>query len=187
MSGYFAEPGSFSAFYRSHYPRLIGYFRRRVSQPDQALDLTAETFAIAFEARLDFRGHSERQARAWVFAIAEFKLKQFIATKTVQTETIRRLELAWPAADEEELRRVEEIADAQAAGDALQEALGELTHQERDVVLRHVIDGLSFVDIVGPHGDETPGAAKKRVSRALAKLSANRKLQEHYGRGDGRS
>jgi RNA polymerase sigma-70 factor, ECF subfamily len=186
MEGYFATPGSFAAFYRQHYPRLIRWFAGRLRGPDQALELTAETFAAAYAARLGFKGSTDRQALAWIFAIAYSKLEQFRRDASVQTRALERLAFAWPPPDEEELRRVEEMADAEAAGDALDDAMSKLTDAEREVVERHILDGLGFAEIVGPAGDETPDAARMRLSRARQKLAAHRALREHYG-GEGRA
>lgn len=179
---FFEEPGSFAGFYREHYPQLVRYFARRVREADQAMDLAAETFAAAYEGRLDFRGNDELQALAWVFAIAKSKLRDLYRDGAVQTAALTRLRFAWPAADEEELRRVEEMADAQAAGDELEAALGELRPAEREVVRRHILDGAGFAEIVGSSGDETPDAARMRLSRALSKLAGNRKLRRRLGK-----
>jgi hypothetical protein len=47
---------------------------RRTLDPEVALDLTAETFAEAFEHRHRLRGSTEREALGWLWAIADHQL-----------------------------------------------------------------------------------------------------------------
>lgn len=178
---FFSEPGSFAAFYRCHYMRFLRYVLRRIGDTEQAPDLTAEMFTRAFAARKRLRGGSEPEALAWMFQIAKNLIAEFYEDGAARTDTLRRMRFQWPPASDEELRRVEELADAKSSTDALAEALSSLTHAERDVVLRHIVEDTSFPDIVG-HSGETPDAARMRFGRALEKLRVNRVLRKRLGR-----
>jgi DNA-directed RNA polymerase specialized sigma24 family protein len=47
------RPGdAFGQFYDRHVASVLAYFRRRTGDAELAMDLTAETFARALEARL---------------------------------------------------------------------------------------------------------------------------------------
>jgi RNA polymerase sigma-70 factor (ECF subfamily) len=48
---------------------LLRYATRRTFDPDLALDLVGETFAVAFERRRSFRGSTRAEAVGWLFAI----------------------------------------------------------------------------------------------------------------------
>lgn len=56
-----------------HYPQLFRYFRARVSDPETAEDLAAETFTEAFRSlpRFEWR---QRPFGAWLFGIARHRL-----------------------------------------------------------------------------------------------------------------
>jgi RNA polymerase sigma-70 factor (ECF subfamily) len=49
------SPEPFGVFYERHFASVLAFFRRRVSNPEQAFDLAAETFAAALASCLAFR------------------------------------------------------------------------------------------------------------------------------------
>jgi hypothetical protein len=49
--GWLGREADFSTLYRRHAEGVLGFFSRRTSEPQAALDLTAETFAQAFAGR----------------------------------------------------------------------------------------------------------------------------------------
>jgi Sigma-70 region 2 len=51
-----ASPHAFGDFYEQMSPQVLRFFVRRTGDPHRAVDLTAETFARAFEHRSEFRG-----------------------------------------------------------------------------------------------------------------------------------
>jgi DNA-directed RNA polymerase specialized sigma24 family protein len=57
------EPSAFTDFYTAHSRRLLVFFARRTFDVEAARDLTAETFAHAFEHRR-FRGRPMPRLRA---------------------------------------------------------------------------------------------------------------------------
>ena len=76
-----AEP--FGVFYERHFPSVLAFFRRRTPGPEQAFDLTAETFAAALASLHRFRPGPE-PPRAWLFAIARNKLSEALRSNRVQ-------------------------------------------------------------------------------------------------------
>jgi DNA-directed RNA polymerase specialized sigma24 family protein len=52
-------------------------FARRTYDPEAAVDLVAETFATAFEARRTFRGQGDDAAIGWIYGIARHQLSAF--------------------------------------------------------------------------------------------------------------
>src|SRR5439155_109047 len=64
------DPAAFRAFYDQWSAAVLAYFQRRVHDPDLALELTAETFAVAFEKRARFTWMGKSPG-AWLFGIAK--------------------------------------------------------------------------------------------------------------------
>lgn len=53
------RPMAFDGFYQAHARELLLFFTRRTFDVEVARDLTAETFAQAFEHRRRFRGRTD--------------------------------------------------------------------------------------------------------------------------------
>jgi RNA polymerase sigma factor (sigma-70 family) len=68
-----SEP--FGVFYERHFASVLAFFRRRVSGPEEAFDLAAETFAAALASVPRFQPGPE-PPQAWLFAIARHKLSE---------------------------------------------------------------------------------------------------------------
>ena len=83
-----AEP--FGVFYERHFASVLAFFRRRTPGPEEAFDLTAETFAAALAAVPRFEPGPE-PARAWLFAIARHKLSESLRKGRIQDEAWRAL------------------------------------------------------------------------------------------------
>ena len=63
------DPEHFGLFYDRYVDMLLGYFARRVHDPEVAGDLSAETVAAALASRRRFR-RGEMPAVAWRFRCA---------------------------------------------------------------------------------------------------------------------
>jgi len=83
-----AEP--FGIFYERHFTAVLAFFRRRTPGPEEAFDLTAETFAAALAAVPRFDPGPE-PARAWLFGIARNKLSESLRRRRVQDVARRTL------------------------------------------------------------------------------------------------
>jgi DNA-directed RNA polymerase specialized sigma24 family protein len=60
------RPGdAFGQFYDRHVASVLAYFRRRTGDGELAMDLTAETFARALEARPRREFLSSRESTGW--------------------------------------------------------------------------------------------------------------------------
>lgn len=58
------------ALYARHRRELLVFFARRTADPEVALDVWAETFAQVVAGRQRYRGKSDDEAAAWLYAIA---------------------------------------------------------------------------------------------------------------------
>ena len=86
-------------FYDRHVKALLGYFARRTFNPEEAADLTAETFASALVARKRFKPGGP-PATAWLFAIASRRLADYQRRGRVEQRTRRSLAMERRAVSE---------------------------------------------------------------------------------------
>lgn len=83
-----ARAGStFACFYERHEQALLAFFVRRVSDPEVAADLTAETFAEALASRRRFR----RMPDGWLYGIANNLLGRSVRRGRVEDRFRRRI------------------------------------------------------------------------------------------------
>jgi RNA polymerase sigma-70 factor (ECF subfamily) len=143
---------------------LLGWFARRVHDPEVAADLTAETFAGALAARHRFR-RGEVPAAGWLFGIAQHKLADFYRRGSADDRMCRRLGLALPRMLDEEDRAMIELL-AQDSALALVESLPD---DQRDAVRAHVFDDMPYGEIAAA-AHTTEATVRKRVSRGLSHL-----------------
>lgn len=136
-----------------------------------AADLTAETFARAWEHRGQFRGVTEREAGGWLYAIARRQLVGFERRGVVEERAVARLAGWEPQVSEDEHERVEDLADVGRLRAELSRALKELPPPARLAVRLRVLDGLDYRQVAERLGMNEP-AARARVSRALRELQA---------------
>jgi RNA polymerase sigma factor (sigma-70 family) len=167
--GWLAREAEFTALYRGHSRRILGFFAARVSDPQAALDLTAETFARAFAGRHRFRGGTEGEAAAWLFGIASQLLTEFLRKGYAERRLVRRLGVVVPVVDEE-LERVIELDAARRWRPTVAQELDRLSAEQRDAVRLRVIDELGYAAIASRLGISEP-AARMRVSRGLSALA----------------
>jgi len=159
------DPEDFGRFYDRYVDMVLGYFARRVYDPEIAADLTAETFAAALVARKRFR-RGPTPAVAWLFGIAQHKLADARRRGAAEDRMQRRLGMERvPVADED----VEMIT--LLGRDAAYQLIDELPQEQRDAVRAHVLEDRAYVDIA--HDAQTSEAVvRKRVSRGLGALRA---------------
>ncbi len=155
------DGGAFTAFYRRYERAMLAFFLRRTHDAELAADLTAEVFATVLLACRRYRP-GEAPATAWLFGIAQNKLADSRRRGRVQDEARRRLRMAPLVLDDDDLRRVEACAGA----DALLETL---PADERAAVRARVLEEQSYEEIAG-RLKCSQAVVRKRVSRGLARL-----------------
>ena len=108
---------AFGEFYDRHVAWVLAFFRRRVFEPELALDLAAETFAGALASVAGFEP-AVGDAHAWLFAMAPV------------------------AVDDEALATIERLAVRGAL-----ELLDELPPQQRQAVAARHLEGREYTEI----------------------------------------
>ncbi len=164
------DGASFGVFYDRHARYLLGYFYRRTACPHTAADLTAEAFAEAYLSRHRYR--AERgAARAWLTGIARHQLARFVRRRRVADRARRRLGVAGVAVDDGSLERIEALVDLEPARAQVRDAVAGLSSGMAEAVLLRVGEQLPYDEVARRLGC-SEGAARVRVARGLAKLSA---------------
>jgi RNA polymerase sigma factor (sigma-70 family) len=164
------DEAAFSAFYRGHARALLVFFTRRTYDVVSALDLTAETFAQAFAARRRFRGDSDAQAGAWLFAIASGQLAGYLRRGYAQRTLVARLGVQVPEASAAETERILELAGLGSMRTVIAQELSRLSAQQRAALQLRVVDELPHTDVANRLG-VSEQAARMRVSRGLSALA----------------
>lgn len=126
-------------------------------------ELVQETLLAAFDAFPSYRG--EGSVRAWLFGIARRLCGRHTEMRARRETKLRLVHDTGRGVDAGELSLAKERAERARA------ALGKLKPSEREAVVLRFEADLSFKEVAVACGiDEA--AARKRVSRALAKLRA---------------
>lgn len=157
------DPEDFGRFYDRYVDMLLGYFARRVHDPEVAADLTAETFAAALVARRRFKPAST-PAVAWLFGIAQHKLADYRRRGAAEARMQRRLGIERVALGEEDAELITMLGR-----DAAWQLIDELPPDQRDAVRAHVIEDRAYGDIAIEFST-SEAVLRKRVSRGLGAL-----------------
>ena len=159
---------AFATFYRLHRGLVVGYLRPRVAEPEQAFDLTAETFAAALAARRRF-DPAKGAAIGWLYGIARHKLARTLEHGRVEDRARRALGMVPLALDDEAIELV-----VTTDGDVVQ-LLQRLPADQRAAIEARVVDEQEYEQIAAA-AQTSEAVIRKRVSRGLASL--RRKLEE---------
>jgi RNA polymerase sigma factor (sigma-70 family) len=153
-----ARPERFAAIFDRHFDALHGYLARRAGA-GRAEDLAANTFVIAFERRGTFRAEAD-SARPWLLGIATNLLRSEWRSEQRALQTLAQLESAASAA----------LSPAGASGhEGLGAALSALDPDQRDVLLLHAWEDLSYEEIA--RALEIPiGTVRSRLARGRQRL-----------------
>jgi RNA polymerase sigma-70 factor (ECF subfamily) len=172
-----SDPDAFAAFYDAYIERVMGYFVRRTFDAELARDLSAKTFATALLRRGDFRGRTDEQERAWLFAIARTQLSHYHRRGQVERRAVQRLGIMTARMEPDEIARVEEQAGIATLRPRLAGALESLHTEQRQAVELRVVHELEYASIAeAMHSTEE--VARARVSRGLRTLA---RVLEHDG------
>jgi RNA polymerase sigma factor (sigma-70 family) len=143
---------------------------RRTYDAELALDITAETFARAYESRRKFRGRTDDDLEAWLFGIARNVLARFIRRGVVERRCLERLGVEVPTMTPDEITRVNELAGLSNLRRAVAEEFAALADDQRYALQLRVIDELDYRE-VARRLDVPEATARARVSRGLKTLA----------------
>jgi RNA polymerase sigma-70 factor, ECF subfamily len=163
------DPGAFRLLYERWAEPLLAVCYRRTLDPEVALELVAETFAIAYAKRHRFQDRG-KPVGAWLHGIARREVARYHRRRRVELRAIRRLAVELPALDQASIERVEELVDAARWRATLDGALARLSRAERDAVRLRVVEQLDYPTVAARLGCSEQ-AARTRVHRGLGRLA----------------
>lgn len=151
------DRSAFAPLYERYADAMYGYCLRRLSDPEQAADTTAEVFTKAMATIGKFRGNS---FRSWLFTIARNAVIDRYRARKLVEELPEVLVSPQPGPEEIAIRRETNLE--------LRTALTHLTEQQQDVITLRLA-GLSGKEIAAAM-NITHGAVKATQMRAFARL-----------------
>jgi RNA polymerase sigma-70 factor (ECF subfamily) len=164
------QPSAFAGFYTQTAPKLLAFFARRTFDVDAAADLTAETFACAFEDRGRFRGSTDAEASGWLYAIAQHQLSRYTRRGAVERKALRRLGIQTPALAENDYARIVELAGLSELRQHVADAFASLPAAQHEALRLRILDERPYPDVAATLG-VSEQTARARVSRALRLLA----------------
>jgi RNA polymerase sigma-70 factor (ECF subfamily) len=170
-----AQPARFGTIFDRHASVLHRYLVRRIGVGD-ADTIVGEVFLIAFEkrARYDF---DRPTARPWLYGIATNLVAKHHRREARRLRATARLAAQQPPPTDV-ADGVAAIVDAADQWPRIAEAVARLPAGERDALLLHVWEGLSYDDVAAAL-DVPVGTVRSRINRA------RRRLREPAGSGGG--
>ena len=150
---------------------ILAFLARRTCDPEVAVDVLAETFAVAFEKRKRFRGDDDQTARAWIYTIARRQLADYFRSERAQLRALNRLGVQRRSLTEAEYERIEELASSRALRDLVAGEIGRLPDEQREAVRLRVIGEETYASIAELLGI-SQDTARARVSRGVRALRA---------------
>ena len=156
------DPEAFGVFYARHERLVLGYFMRRIREPELAADLAAETFAAALIGAKRFRGGGV-PASAWLIGIARNILSGSLRRTRVEDKARRRLGMEPLVLDDELLTRIETM------GTSVDTMLARLTSEQEQAVRARVLEEQDYA-VIATRLRCSESVVRQRVSRGLATL-----------------
>ena len=171
------DSADFATLYQRHAGELLGFLARRTYDPEVAVDLLAETFAVAFRDRRQFRGGDDGAARAWLYGVARHRLALYFRRGHLERRVLGRLRIERRSLTVAEYDRIEELAASRELREALSAEFDALGSDQREVLRLRVVEGRSYADVAQRLG-VSEQTARTRASRALATLRESAALRD---------
>jgi len=167
-------PVRFGAIFDRHATVLHRYLVRRIG-PDDAEGMVGEVFRIAFERRHTFDA-SRETARPWLYGIATNLLAKHRRSEGRRLRAVGRL-ASQRLASSDPAGGVDDALDAARRWERVVTVVTALPEAERDALLLHAWEGLSYDDVADALGIPV-GTVRSRLNRARRRL---RELTEPSG------
>lgn len=160
----------FPAFYAERSRGLLLFFARRTFDAESAFDLTAETFAQALSSKRHYRGTTDEEAAAWLYGIARHVLLRFFRKGKAERRALALLGVELPTVTEDQIERIEQLADLEVLRLDMADALKDLNEDQRHALELRVVRELSYAE-VAMQLEISEESARARVSRGLRALA----------------
>ena len=125
------------ALYREYHGKVFGYIRSKISNAEDAEDLTSDVFLKVYE-KLDTFNESKSSLSTWIYTITRNTLTDYFRTRKVFAEI--------PETIEDETSVENEICNAEML-ETLADALETLEERERDIIILRFYSGKTLREI----------------------------------------
>ena len=155
-----APEDTFRGLYAAHFDAVLGYALRRTDRPEDAADVAAETFVVAWRRlRHVPRGES---TRPWLYGVARRLLANHRRGESRRAALGARLRIQLASA-------VRDIADEVVHRADVTTAMGRLSARDEEVLQLHLWEGLESREIGEVLGLPAT-VVRPRLSRAKSRL-----------------
>jgi RNA polymerase sigma-70 factor (ECF subfamily) len=165
----YGDAAAFEQIYRLHAEMVFNLALRMTGDPEEAADVSQETFLRVYRYCGRFRGRSS--LRTWIYRVAVNCCRsRFRSSETWRTRTVSG-----------SLERVEKVADtrrgpedrvlARDRGESVMQALQSLPEPFREAVVLRDLEGLTYEEIAGVLGTRI-GTVRSRIARGRDRLRA---------------
>lgn len=158
-----AAEDRFRRLFDAHYRVVLAFALRRVATPDDAHDVVADTFAVAWR-RLDDVPTERDEQVSWLLATARRVLANLHRTRRRQQALQDRVEVTTTTTV------VADRTEASADVDLVRQALADLAEPDREILRLTVWDDLSHAQVAAVL-DLTVSAVSVRAHRARRRLA----------------
>jgi RNA polymerase sigma-70 factor, ECF subfamily len=166
-----AVPDDFECLIEDNYRRIFGVIHRLLGDPEEAADLTQDTFVNAYRARASFRG--DCQAYTWLYRIAvnltRNRLDELGRRARHSSPLVGGSESDWEEQTENATGGPACEAETAELGRMVAGAVLRLRSDYREVVILREYEDLSYEEIAQAVGCSVQ-AVKSRLFRARALL-----------------
>ncbi|MFC1770755.1 RNA polymerase sigma factor [Candidatus Margulisiibacteriota bacterium] len=153
------DKAALAALTEYYYPKINKYLFYKVSDNEDAKDLTHEVFIKMVKNIGSLNGPFEN----WLFTIARNMLTDFYRKKGTKADTFIK------ATEEFKIDAQVQNKETEYTAEEIKEKLSELPEEQKDVVIKKFFLGMSNKEIAGIL-NRTEGAVKQLQFRAISKL-----------------
>ncbi|WP_328828423.1 RNA polymerase sigma factor [Nocardioides acrostichi] len=164
------DEAAFEEIVHRHAPTLLRYARRQLGSHDDAVEVTQEALVSAWQGIDAFEGRSS--LRTWLIRLVHRRAVDLVRKRRPVPLDDEALDLVVDATTVREAVRADPLQsylDAELLAD-LQDALAELSWQQRSVWLLREVEGLSYDEIAETLGT-TSGSVRGLLARARPRLA----------------
>ncbi|HWF24009.1 MAG TPA: sigma-70 family RNA polymerase sigma factor [Solirubrobacteraceae bacterium] len=172
------DADAFSLLYEREGEAVLVFLARRTLDVETAVELTAETFAIALGSWGRVRELGAEQARAWLFTVARRRYGRYLRKARVERRAVQRLGIRVPTVHHDDLALIEERAGLSELRAALGPELARLSDGQRQALQLRVVEERPYDEVALRLGISEQ-TARARVSRGLRALTLA--LEPHRG------
>ena len=164
------DADAFSLLYQREGEAVLVFLARRTLDVETAVELTAETFAIALGSWGRVAELGAEQKRAWLFTVARRRYSRYLRKARVERRVIERMGIRVPTVHHDDLALIEERAGLGELRAALGHELARLSDAQRQALQLRVVEERPYDEVALTLGISEQ-TARARVSRGLRALT----------------